>query len=423
MRKNFLFPISIASSALLTACGGGGGNSPQGVVTVTVANNGGNTVFFAFQDGSGAWQTASPTVSGYKYNYQFNVNDPSGKYGVVVYCTSNLKGRLFHALVSERNSLYVDCGTPTHTLSGQFLLNGNPITGIDTLVFWGTQYWRVSQTGSYNFNSPGVPEGTHDIIGILEDGMANNNNLDPANTAHVVIDRNVSVTANTVYNINFTGSPQADTTTYSWNCIATNSHRVSFLSSGGTTIYNIGGASYQPIIPNSLLQNGDFWNYASTGTSGSATTTFEEFHAQPGNYTCQGFPNHMSQGATFQDVDVGQNTQRIQISWNAYSSGLNGHQTQVYKLDEYMFGATYYWYMHWTTGWLGNSSSYTYTFPNLSSLAGWDDNWYPSEATQSGRGDWVAYTSNRTTADILNLYFDGTASDGMEYVTARIINP
>ncbi|WP_457600649.1 hypothetical protein [Hydrogenivirga sp.] len=421
MKKLFLIPITLAAATFTTGCGGNGGNSPVGVVTVEVANDGGNQVFFAYQDGSGAWQTASPTISGYRYTYQFNVTDTSGKYGVVVFCTSNLRGNLFHGLISERNNLQVDCGTPNYTLSGSF----NPVfSGVDKFVHWGPQYWRVSQGGSYIFNTPGVPEGTHDIVGILEDGNANNNNLDPSNTAHVVIDRNVSVTTNTVHNVDFTNAPIADTTPYTWSCgnSNTNSHRVSFLSAGGTTIYNIGGGTYEPIIPNSLLQNGDFWNYASSATSGNASTAFQEFHAQPGNYTCQGFPPHMAQGATFSVVDANLPTERIQVSWNSYSSGLNGHQTQIYKLDEYMFGGTYYWYIHWTTGWLGNSPSYNYTFPNLSSIAGWNDSWYPDNPSLAGRGDLVAYTSNVTTSDLLNLYFDGVALDGMEYVTATYYN-
>lgn len=416
MKKFLLFATSVLSAAVLSGCGGGGSNPAAGVVVVDVANNNGGSVFFAYQDGSGTWQTIPPTINGYKYSYQFNVNDPSGKYGVAVYCTSNLKGNLFHALVSERNSLYVDCGTPTHALSGQVLWNNSPLT-YEAFAYWGTQYWTATTSGSYSLT---VREGRADVIGLFDNDTSGNAQYD--NIVHVVIYRNLNVNGTTQQDIDFTNSPQADTTTYSWNCGATNSHRVSFLSAGGTTIYNIGGASYQPIIPNTLLQSGDFWNYASTGTSGSATTTFQEFHVQPGNYTCQGFPNHMSQGATFQDVDVGQNTQRIQISWNAYSNGLGGHQTQVYKLDEYMSGGSYYWYMHWTEGWLGNSPSYTYTFPNLSSVTGWNNTWYPSEATQSGRGDWVAYTSNVTTVGLLNLYFDGTASNGMEYVTAQYPN-
>ncbi|RLJ70871.1 hypothetical protein BCF55_1157 [Hydrogenivirga caldilitoris] len=420
MKKIFLIPTALAV-AFISGCGGGGGNSPAGVVTVEVANNGGSQVFFAYQDGAGAWQTASPTISGYKYTYQFNVTDASGKYGAVVFCTSNMNGNLFHGLISERNRLYVDCGTPTYTLSGSF----NPqYVGVDKFVYWSTQYWQTTQSGSYAFNTPGVPPGTHDIITILEDGNSNDGNLDILNS-HVVIDRNVSVTTNTVHNVDFTNAPTADSTSYTWSCgnTNTNSHRVSFLSAGGTTIYNIGGSSYQPLIPSSLFQNGDFWNYASTATSGSATTSFQEFHDQPSNYNCQGFPPHMTQGATFTVVDANLSTERIQVSWNAYSSGLNGHQTQVYKLNEYMFGGSYYWYIHWTIGWLGNNSSYTYTFPNLSSLTGWDDNWYPDNPSSAGKGDLVAYTSNKTTVDLLNLYFDGTAIDGMEYVTASINNP
>jgi len=331
-----------------------------------------------------------------------------------------MNGNLFHGLISERNRLYVDCGTPTYTLSGSF----NPqYVGVDKFVYWSTQYWQTTQSGSYAFNTPGVPPGTHDIIAILEDGNSNDGNLDIPNS-HVVIDRNVSVTTNTVHNIDFTNAPIADSTPYTWSCgnTNTNSHSVSFLSAGGTTIYNIGGSSYQPLIPSSLLQNGDFWSYASTATSGNATTAFQEFHDQPGNYTCQGFPPHMTQGATFTVVDANLSTERIQVSWNAYSSGLSGHQTQVYKLAEYMFGGSYYWDIYWTTGWLGNNPSYTYTFPNLSSLTGWDDNWYPDNPSSADKGDLVAYTSNRTTADLLNLYFDGVASNGREYVTATYRN-
>lgn len=420
MQRKTHIITAFSLTVLLGSCGGNGGSSP-GVVKVTVANNSGSTVFFAYQDGSGTWQVLAPSVSGYKYIYQFNVSDSSGKYGVVVYCTSNLKGFLFHGLITERNDLYVNCGAPTFTLTGSFLLNGNQIS-YDAFAHWGPQYNSPNQSGTYSMN---VREGTHDIIALLEDGQSDNNSLDVSNVAHVVIQRNVTVSGNTNNDIEFAGSPASDMTNYNWSCGNSNvpsNPRVSFLSEGGTTIFNIGGSTYKPIIPSSLLVTGDFWNFSATETSGSATTTYQEFHAQPGNYTCQGFPSHLPQGASFHDVDVGQSFQRISISWNSYTSGLNNHSIKVYKLNEYMKGGTYYWYMHWTIGWLGSASPYSYTFPNLSGLSGWNDSWYPSEATQTGRGDWNVYTSNKSTADLLNLYFEGKAIDGMEYVNAQYSN-
>jgi len=98
----------------------------------------------------------------------------------------------------------------------------------------------------------------------------------------------------------------------------------------------------------------------------------------------------------------------VSLSWNNYDSGISTHETRAYQFEVQSSDYLRKWYITNTTGWLGSSNSYNYNMPDLSSLSGWQDIWYPENVTEFSF--FSAITSNNSNFD---LYFNPI--DGYEY--------
>jgi hypothetical protein len=98
----------------------------------------------------------------------------------------------------------------------------------------------------------------------------------------------------------------------------------------------------------------------------------------------------------------------VSLSWNNYDSGISTHETRAYRIGIQSSDYWRTWYVTNTTGWLGSASSYNYTMPDLSSLSGWQDIWYPENSNDYM--NFMAITSNNSNFD---LYFNPI--DGYEY--------
>jgi hypothetical protein len=98
----------------------------------------------------------------------------------------------------------------------------------------------------------------------------------------------------------------------------------------------------------------------------------------------------------------------VSLSWNNYDSGISTHETRAYQFEVQSSDYLRKWYITNTTGWLGSASSYNYNMPDLSSLSGWQDIWYPENVTEFSF--FSAITSNNSNFD---LYFNPI--DGYEY--------
>jgi hypothetical protein len=112
--------------------------------------------------------------------------------------------------------------------------------------------------------------------------------------------------------------------------------------------------------------------------------------------------------SNWQEPILTNDASEVSLSWDSYDSEITGHETRAYKIG---FQSSDYW-RTWnitnTIGWLGSSVSYDYNMPDLSSLSGWQDIWYPENVTEFG--SFSAISSNNS-----NLAFYFNPIDGYEY--------
>ena len=369
--------ILVTALFAIYSCGGGSSGGP----TLTVEVLGGPHLI-AFQDGNLPWVDISGSGSGASGKTTYTLNT-SGKYGIMVLCTNDGKGKIFHANISEMDKVVLSCRPEPFTLSGNITYS----SGSSASIFWRYSTYNTSGS-SYSFSV--YPE-QKPIYAIEYDSSSN-----PVK----VFKKALNINGNVAQNIDFNSGVNVDSSTATFNCSdpdytgfalafweGTHVPLKSFTSSSTVAITKF--------IPDSLVGNGGWlFVYDFIGSRG-----IEAIYKTFSSRTCNIKPNQYSGSVTKSFVGT---PQRISLSWDSWNHGVTGHTLRFYRFNISYNSYTYRWTIDLSSGWLGPSSSYTYTFPDIS-LLGWNSSYIPNSSNvnsvsmtmEATSGSWSDYVSCR----------------------------
>jgi hypothetical protein len=349
----------------LTACSTGsttGGASGGGTtVTVTVA---GTVQWLAAQDGSAAWEALSgPT---------FTVTDPAGKYGVAWECTSPSTSKAYvtvlQATTAEGTGVTASCqAVPNTTYSMTGTVSGIP-SGGSAFVAFGPRFTVLTPyTGtSVSYTLTGIPAGVHTAVVYGLDGSGA--------PATMVVLRDVTVngdvtwspdlSAGTVFTLktlSLTGTPSGENPGLAVGLTNPVGGFTYLAQASGTSL------SY-PVVPTSLARTTDSYLLAGGGSNASASQFVDVKSQGVTSGTGLQLPPALSTGA---GITLAGST--ATANWGSVSIGATGGLAFFTASVAPGAFASPTWTAELTGGWLGSASSYT--FPDVSSTAGWNASW------------------------------------------------
>ncbi len=358
-------------------------------VTVFRGETQDNADFFAYQDGEGAWQTASGSGG----VYTLNITDRDGRYGVVAYAGYGQSRHVLivHATLAELNRLSIEL--PVESLPPMYEVTGD-VRGLPAgsdvrgLVAMGPEFGFFSSYDPwFRFH---VPAGLYDLWAHYqrgEDGFVRG-----------YLRRDINVTANTRLDVDFTDTLYAITpvpmninvTGIPIGWMATVFH--SFVSRNGTRAFSLGSfGSPEPrpslsgqvsSIPSERLQTGDILAVEILASLDGNVIYRNQSLSSPRTLNIT-LPQPFTSART--TVAATSPYTRTETSWTPYPGaqayflevrGMFGRASRPASLgslgNRRQYGGTT-WAVAMTVGWLGTRSSYT--LPDLSSLPGWDNQW------------------------------------------------
>lgn len=366
--------VATSKSAILgvqTASGGSG----TGNVTVTLY---GTTVpaFIAVQDGSGPWQPLIVNGS----TARFPVTAADGRYGIAIGRIDTLTGTpsysvyLWQTTVQEQNNVEVDTGgLPANSprVSGS-------LSGFQPGEVLATVQMRDGTTAV----SPGSPSpdfsltttpGTQDLVAFSQDAY-----LIPK---RIAVRRDLAITGDTALapiDLNAEALPpdsmtvKADGTTGSSQLVMANGP---WIYLGRAVV--MGGAFSAPVLAPSQRSAQDLY-FFSTGSplapgssDGRTAYLFSDLSGTPS----------LTLGELLGPVSVGfvTGSSRLQAQWSAMNGATSYGMQGAQSLTPGSVSVS--WSMRLSRGWLGASSSLTYSQPDLSSIPGVDARWQFSNAS------------------------------------------
>ncbi|NPA41167.1 MAG: hypothetical protein GXO18_02730 [Aquificae bacterium] len=394
MKKLLMLGAIFSAGALLSGCGGGSG----GGSTVTVEILGNGIYYVAFQDGSGQWQDVTPSgtfISPTKTRYTLSVTNPSGSYGVMVFCETDNKGYILQAETSEINSISYPCGSPPFTISGN-VNKTDPNNSVS--VFWRRTWFNLG-TSVTSYSISAYPE-TRSLIAI---------EYDPSNNSVKVFKQTLTINGNRTQNIDFNSASTADLTTATFTCTDPDFFGVYLSFWDGTQAYLGEGdgptVNLKKVIPDSLAGRGG-WLYAydfdgDVGIEAVYTTFNNRTCKKPNQYTGTATKNFVSGNLT--------------LNWDAWNPGIVGHTLKNYNFYVWDGINDPRWNITLTNGWLNSCTNCSYTFPDLTTI-GWNSGWAP---TSSYRVRLFAEASNGTWSDYVDCYLNGVCVNGIELSWVR----
>ncbi|MCS6951016.1 MAG: hypothetical protein NZ520_11205 [bacterium] len=380
---------------------------PAGRVIVRTTRDGipANATLVVYQDGNGAWQTAS----GVGGEYTLEITDPAGRYGVAVLCTDGGSPwmRIIHATRSEMDQLSVECPSSAAPVTVSGSISGLD-EGSDAIVSLGSgsAFWdRLSRT--YRLD---VPQGTYDLVALTAPMMFS------LEFERMFIRRNVSALTNITENIDFASAeaftPERRTATISGGPADT--VNLTFLANGKTAasvggpVYGMGSVSFS-CAPLSRQQEGDIHLF----TAGTFGRKVLRFFKAPTDLNLS-LPTEEFSSPEVEMVASSPYV-RLRASWSPYPGA------QVYQLDFFaqsnrsarsrQGSGRVQWTVYLTPGWLGSSN--TYTLPDLSGLTDWNNSWGIPAGV---RIDWTAaaLSTNRTLVQLFPSLVSERRLDGLE---------
>lgn len=388
--------------------------------------------FIAYQDGSGAWQI--PQGSGGQYT--LTINDPNGRYGLVIVnlipLDSEARVNIIHATVSELSEINFVSEVPP---------SANRVTVSGMVSGLGSNEWAEIAMGDartsaspppYNTYSLEVPPGTYDLI------ATKNSWVNGLQINKVFIQRDISVSGNTNIPIDFSSPNAFDPETH--NAVIsgallsgeTAGSDVHFRSHNGTEIFTGGKFEAPPPfqfsfagIPISKQFGNDIHLLRATAFSETASRLIERYFKTPTDISIT-FPSPFGNA----QVTVAATTPytRLTAIWDAYSGAQayfaefgqfrevgaaprclssNPIPSRQRKRPRQPIASS--WFVGLSAGWLGGQSSYT--LPDFSDLSGWNNSW---GLPTSGTVGWEvgAVATNRPIQDFVNA--ERTPVDGLE---------
>ena len=399
--------ILFTCAGLLASCSapgqGDGGGEPANQVTVQVFNymDPGSEIFVAVQDGAGSFTRLGASSLSVKRHdvtaqtYTFTVNAPDGRYGVIVVCkppTGRMEGRAIFSTLGEVRKWTFDCGDHAHnsTLSGNLIwTTPAPTMGDESAVIqWGG--------GSFPSSGPPAPDSestyevtTHspvnDLLVIHYDSAGA-----PYNPDLVWLSRDVPAGTLDIDFNDTTKFKPADRTPITIDCpssrwpIDTTVVVGTFIFNTGSMSFVLSGSASFPLstpktIPDEFIQPGDNFMYIFMAFAPTSVSVYFKTTVSPDDYTCENFLPSPSP-ASFSDSN---GNGRVEISFNTVTSVPQPFSEVVmYGINDIQ-DTSYSWDFEFSSDYVGGVSSFSWEFPDLSSLPGWRASWTPGGSPSS----------------------------------------
>jgi len=360
--------------------------------TLTISDNdtnltmniGDGSYWVAFQDGpNGEWREWSPTSGN---TYDFPVTDANGRYGVAFHRPETddfftvEKTYVIQATVQEMSSLNAFRNTP-YTVSGML---SNYTTNMDSVDV--AMHTRLDgdelAADPFIYSLNRVPAGTRDLIA-YEWAAASEE------TGNFVIHRDLNVVGDLLnQNIDFTADGQLLTfAAKSFSGSKVNQLLEVYYSTANGTSFNIVSETYDgstaasyPYLTNaSLIQPGDIYSFQITNSAFSKYRVRNKLAtSNPGNQS-------LALGSLSNLTGTAANaTQTSGLNYEPNPNSIGGDaKFRGFQIDLDQTAAGIDGGAHWkiiiSKKWLDTST--TYTYPALSSIGGYDDDWNMSNNT------------------------------------------
>jgi len=409
MKKFLFFVLIISTAVLFVSCipgqNVGDDGSPEQIVINTLVNEiETNVKFFAYKDGkSGDWNKLTGSLG----RYAFTPEAEDGNYSVFVVYEyydqyQNKYGYDIEIINANKDELA--------TLNMNFedwTVETNPATinvnfSYDflnkyTAMFYGVYHGFHTPSGNddLSYELP-VVNGTKDFV------ITTTTDYDLYHDS-IYIDRDLEVSGEVTKNISVSDFVTLET--FSATSTLEGVNVWSEILVGGETLvfpYLEGYSSAK--IPNSILDSSDLHILV---ISENESDLYTGIYKYKNSVNSTEYMNTLPSSNWAEPV-LTNDSNVVSLSWNNYDSGISTHETRAYQFGVQSSDYLRKWYITNTTGWLGSSNSYNYNMPDLSSLSGWQDIWYPENVTEFSF--FSAITSNNSNFD---LYFNPI--DGYEY--------
>jgi hypothetical protein len=368
--------LTLAGFSLLLACGGGsssgnGGSTPSlaGSVTVTPPNYTGYNFWVACQDGDGPWTLATASSG----SYTFNVANSAGRYGVVLVAElpnfsggtipNYVSGSIYHLTRAEVTRVDLSGLLSYSTASVSGLVSGT--TGTDTVSLKIREMTQtlLAGTSNYTFNAP---MGQANLLAIRRPngGMI---------ADRLIVSRKQTIsgpgTLPTLdFNSGWTLLPQAssasgavsgETVTSFVNWITPTTFITLATTSTSTLAFNA--------VPVGNQEAEDFHVVGARADSASGWYRLAGYYSKPAS----GFAITLPPAVTAPALGSAGSSPyyRPTLTW----APLPG--TQVMMLTARDTTSPVQWMLTVSAGWLAGKAAPSYSFPDLSTLAGWKNAW------------------------------------------------
>ena len=395
--------IIFGCAGLLASCSapgqGDGGGEPANQVTVQVFNymDPGSEIFVAVQDGTGSFTrlgTSSLSVKRHDVpaqTYIFTVNAPDGRYGVIVVCkppTDRMDGRAIFSTLGEARKWTFYCGDHPYnsTLSGNLIwTTPAPTMGDESAVV---------RWGNGRFPSSGLPapdsESTYEVathspvndLLVIHYDSAGNPDL-------VWLSRDVPAGTLDIDFNDTTRFKPADRTPITIDCppsrwpIDTTVVVGTLFFSTGSVGYGLTSASFPfsipKTIPDEFIRPGDYFMYIFIAFAPTSASVYLKTTVSPYDYTCENFLPFPSPASLSDSNGNG----RVEISFNTVTSVPSPFGEVVWYRIIDIQDTSYSWDFEFSSGYVGGVSSFSWEFPDLSSLPGWRASWTPGGSPSS----------------------------------------
>ena len=396
MKKFFTAVICIISMLIFVSCIPENSAS-QNTVTVTVYENNvkKSDGFLAYMDGkTGDWK-----ISEYKNGvYSFDLNSPDRNYSIYA---ANSYGT-FHTIkimnynISDGNYILINFENNfSYTSDSTITLNlDNNFINTDTSLFYGSfhEFPDFSSENNLSHETCGLHSGTHDFI--IVSGPKSG---DPEK---ICIERNKTVLPG-AYPETLYYSDLKDIDTYTATSLLKDVYVWGELFAGKSTpVFPYFTTPDKNLrLPDSLKSDDDLY-LITLQKYNDISLSFEIYKTYPESTEIQ----NTLPSAEWEKPILSDNKT---FSWKPYDSKIENHNLKKYEIIT-SDSLNSEWYITVSKNWLGDSSQYSYTLPDLSL---WNSSWNPDLEKNS-------YTFSAVSGNENNVIKYETPYSGLEISTA-----
>ncbi|MGM0641601.1 MAG: hypothetical protein ACQESN_09295 [Thermotogota bacterium] len=328
-----------------------------------------NMDFVAFKNGnSGEWQK----ITGASGQYNISAESTTGNLSIFLvnsYLINDVENhdiKIFNINQSDSDLIPIYFSDSTYTLDSTLnMVFDSGFEGKTIAYLYGDEHgWGREITTENKTVEHGFYKGTNDLA--ILSSIDNTTDY-----SKIYIDRDVSIDGETQVNINYSDLVALET--FKATTTIEEAYTGSNLFIGGSTIlYNSPWWNETYLrIPDSIREVDDIYQIYVGKTVNSFEYYNSKFISDPEDIeSINSLPTPSWSVPTLENNI---------ITWNDYSSGIDGHELRLFEIDFYNSENTVNWEITFTTSWLEDSGYYTYQLPELTSLEGWDTNWIEND--------------------------------------------